>query len=154
MQTDKRSIVIVLLLVIVVLLVMNLLAWRFDASIAMAGGGGGHQGSEGWIGWSGQKPDGTETVFVLNTKRGQPRKVGNFTFNDNGPRLAVYHISNEGKIKFTSMRNIGADVDEYLNAIAGDPGGPTVKDIRDQQLKGRQAGDTDKEELPDDNTAK
>lgn len=149
---DSKSVRMLLSMQMIVttLLVLVILGQRFETRIAEAGGGGGHQGSEGWIAWSGQKTDGQETVFLLNTKRGQPHKMGKYTFNDNGPRLAVYRISNEGTLKLSSMRNVGPDVDEYLLAFNLDKASITVSGMREEQLKARELMERGEEELPVD----
>lgn len=143
MRRTQDTVVVVLLFMIVVLLILNILATRFESQVAQAGGG--VQG-DGWIAFSGQKADGPELVYVLNTKRGQQRQTNNkkWSWNDNGPRLAVYQVSSQGKIKLTSMRNVGPDVDEWIDAFYPDASGPSVREVKNQNRDARKA----KEENP------
>ena len=154
MSGSRDKVIIGLLCLIVVLMMLNLLAVRFETKIVQAGGGG--QEGEGWIAWSGQQDTGPEIVYVLNTNKGDKRTSGNKTWDDNGPRLAVYRVAGNGRIKLTSMRNIGPDLDEYLDSFQIDDNGPSVRDMKDLQKKGRSKqstsgdGDSGEGEFPVD----
>lgn len=141
MGQSSNRVVAALLTVLIAMSGLNMILDHYNTSLAVAGGGGGVDGSEGWIAFSGQKADGPETIVVMNTSRGKSRQVGKYNFNDNGPRLAVYQVSSQGKLKLTSMRNVGADLDVYIDALYPDSSGPSVREVKNQTYEAAEMGD-------------
>ncbi|MFC1587033.1 hypothetical protein ACFL54_01880 [Planctomycetota bacterium] len=150
MTRSKDTLIVMMLMVIAVLMILNLFATRFEMKVAKAGGG--VQGN-GWIAFAGQKNDGPETVYIVNTTRGPARQLYGYNWNDNGPRFAVYRINGQGKIKFTSMRNVGPDLDVYLEHLFPDSSGMSPNKVRKENKVGRdmanKPGEDDDDDLPE-----